>query len=349
MMKKSTLIFAFLTFLSYVAISQPQLTWQFANYEVINAGAQLQFDVEVKADAATTYHRDLQVYFDYNTAGFGPDVVAGGNITVTPLTLMDNFYFVVNTADNTSSKVAVITEATNEMTEPGSATYFNLMPSTFTGLLRITMDITDNTATAGIDFDEALMNGGQYYQSTSNTDALKYADPCLYDNDLLTNKLSTVYGNITYDNGANTPLSDITVKLMDGVIEVTSDVTDTNGDYNMSSMDDGSYSLENTTTKAWGGLSMNDVQLARQHVAGTNPLTGLRLLAADVTWDDPHNVAMNDVQLMRQRVAGTVSSWAAPDYVFEPQSVTVTSGIGTKTYDGLCSGDVDGSFTPPVK
>lgn len=348
-MKKFTLIFALIAMVSIVVTAQPQLTWQFANFEVINAGNQLQFDVEVKADVGTSFHRDLQVYFDYNTAGFGSDIVANAKVSVAPLALMSTHYVVVNSADNTGSKFAVITEAMNEMTQSGSATYFNAMPTTFTGLLQITIDILDNTETAGIVFDQALMNGGQYYQSTSDTDPIKYADPCVYDNNLLLNKLSTVYGNITYNNGASTPLSDITVTLMSGVVPVTSDISDVSGDYNLSSMDDGSYTLENTTTKAWGGLSMNDVQLTRQHVAGTNPLTGIFLLAADVTWDDPHNIAMNDVQLMRQRVAGSVSSWAAPDYVFETQNVTVTSGIGTKTYQGLCSGDIDSSFTPPAK
>ncbi len=167
-MKKFTLIFAMLTMVSIVATAQPQLTWQFANFEVINAGAQFQFDVEVMASSTGTFHRDLQVYFDYNTAGFGSDIVANGYVTVTPLALMNAHYVLVNPgADNTSSKFAVITEATAEMTQSGSLTYFNEMPNTFTGLLRITIDILDNTETAGIAFDETLMNGGQYHQSTS--------------------------------------------------------------------------------------------------------------------------------------------------------------------------------------
>ena len=63
-MKKLLTIFAFITFISFIVTAQPQLTWQFANYEVINSGTQLQFDVEVKADVTGSYHRDLQVYFD---------------------------------------------------------------------------------------------------------------------------------------------------------------------------------------------------------------------------------------------------------------------------------------------
>ena len=346
-MKKLTLIFALLTFVSFIGNAQT-LSWQFANYEVINAGSQLQFDIEVKADVGGTYHRDLQVYFDYNTLGFGSDIVANGKVTVADLTLMENHYFVVNSADNTGSKFAVITEASNEMTEWASATYYNEMTTTFQGLLRITIDIADNTETAGIAFDETLMNGGQYYQDDMSTDPIKYTDPCLYDNNLSGNKLSTVYGDVTYANGTSSALSEVTVKLMDGVVEVASDVTDSNGDYNISDIDDGGYTLESTTVKSWGGLSMNDVQLARQYVTSQPPgnaLSGLHLEAGDVDTDG--FVLMNDVQAMRQEFTSQPPGFTH-FWIFEEPGVTVTSGIGTQSYQGICAGDTDGSYVPPV-
>lgn len=310
-------------------------------------GTQLQFDVEVKADAATTYHRDLQVYFDYNTAGFGSDVVSGGNISIAPLALMDNFYVLVNPAgtDNTTSKVAIITEASNEMTQSGSASYFNMMPSTFTGLLRITMDIIDNTQTAGISFDDVLMDGGQYYQSTTNTDPIKYLEAGVYDNDLIANKLSTAYGMITYANVGSTPLSDITVKLMDGAVEVASDVTDASGNYNLSSMDDGSYTLANTTTKIWGGCNGLDVILTKRWIGGLHTFTPLQLVAGDVNQSGAPDAL--DVIMMKRRIGGlSYPAWNAADYVFEAASVTVSSGIGTVDYQALCSGDVNGTHLP---
>ncbi len=96
-MKKFYLIFALFTLVSITVTSQPQLTWRFANCEVINAGTQLQFDVEVKANVAGSFQRDLQVYFDYNTAAFGSNIVANGKITYTPLALMNaTKYTVVN-------------------------------------------------------------------------------------------------------------------------------------------------------------------------------------------------------------------------------------------------------------
>jgi hypothetical protein len=60
---------------------------------------------------------------------------------------------------------------------------------------------------------------------------------------------------------------------------------------------------------------------------------------------------MADVLLMRQRVAnnpaGTV--FVAPDWIFETQDVTVSGGNVSNDYQGICSGDADGSYVPAAK
>lgn len=342
-MRKFVLLFAVLITFSGYVISQPTLSWQFANYEVINAGTQLQFDVEVMADAASTYHRDLQVYFDYNTAGFGSSVAAG--VTVTPLSLMDTHYFVVNVADNTSSKVAIITEATNEMTQGASATYFNEMPTTFTGLFRVTMNIVSNTEMAGITFDQALMNGGQYYQD-SPAGAIKYADPCLYINDLNTDLLSTLYGTVTYAiNGS--PVENVNIVLDNGA-PVDATVSDASGDYGFSGPADGAYTLMSSSTEVWGGLNVIDVIFMRIRLANQSPPVWDPVwseLAADVTNDGLLNVI--DLIMMQLRAANLAApAWNAPDWVFMDESATVTSGLGNTNFNGICSGDVNGSYIP---
>jgi hypothetical protein len=345
-MKKFALVFALITLVSVYVTAQPQLTFRFANYEVINAGAQLQFDVEVKASVAGSYHRDLQIYFDYNTAGFGSNIVANGYVTVTPLTLMNTHYVVVNSADNTSSKFAVITEAIEEMDEPGSATYFNAVTTSFQGLLRFTLDIMDNTQVAGIAFDEALMNGGQYYQSTSNTDPIKYADPSAYDNSYLTSKLSTLYGTITYANAGSTPLNNCTVSLYLGAVLQGTDNTNASGIYGFSGIADGAYTLQTTCSLPRTGFNIADAFQLRQYLStGAPALTPLQIKAGDVSWDGFTNIV--DAFYMRQKLAGgAVPQWIAPNYVFLVQNATVASGLGMQNYQGLCSGDVNGSGTP---
>lgn len=348
-MKKIYVIFALFTLISLTVTSQPQLTWRFNNVEVVNAGTELQFDIEVKANVAGTFHRDLQVYFDYNTAGFGSDIVANGKISYSPLTLMNvSKYSVVNMADNTSSKFAIITEATAEMTQPGSSTYYEEITTTYQGLLRVTIDVMDNTAMAGIAFDEMLMNGGEYYQSTSNTNPIKYNDPCLYDNDISSLVLSTVYGTITYNNSFSTPMTNCNATLYQGVSVIdVSPATDINGDYFFTGIADGAYTIQTTVTKVKGGITTVDGIIIARIAAGIGgPYTPLQFLAADVNLSGV--VTTTDGILVKRRAAGLPSNWAAPDYVFEVPNVNATSGVGTVNYQSLCSGDVNGSHVPAL-
>lgn len=338
-MKKFSLIFALFTFVSIIASAQPQLTWRFANAAVVNAGTQFQFDVEVRANSAGTFHRDLQVYFDYNTLGFGTDIVANGKVNVVPLALMNTHYFVVNTADNTSSKFAIITEGTNEMTQPGSAAHFNAVPTTFTGLLRFTIDIASNIQPAGIVFDAALMDGGQYYQSTTNTNPLKYAAASVYNNDLGSLLLSTLYGTITYQNAVNTPLANCTVQ----VGALGSATTNANGLYQYTGLSDGPYTLTTTCSLPYTYVTtVADVNVVIAHLLGS-PLVGLYFLAAEVSGDGA--VTVTDYNLMVGNLLGSASGYpAVPAWRFEEQSATVTGGIGTKSFKGIQAGDATGSW-----
>jgi hypothetical protein len=349
-MKKFALLFACLTLMSFYVSSQPQLTWQFANAEVINAGTQLQFDVQVKASAVGSYQRDLQIYFDYNTLGFGSNIVANGKITYTPLSLLDaSQYLVVNMADNTSSKFAIITEAINEMTQPGGTTYYKEVTTDFQGLLRFTIDIApgSNLQAAGIAFDQALMNGGQYKQSTTNTDPVKYTDPCLYANDLSTLTLSSLYGTIVYNNFAQTPLTNCNATLYQGasVIDV-SPATDVTGLYMFTGIPDGAYTIQTTLVKAVGGITTVDGILIARFAVGLGTFSPLQFKAGDVNVSG--SISTTDGILVKRRAVGLTSPWPAADYVFEVPNASVASGLGTSSFKGLCSGDVNGSYTPPL-
>jgi len=362
-MKKFTLIFALFTFVSIVVTAQPQLTWRFANAEVINAGTQLQFDVQVKADIAGSFHRDLQVYFDYNTAGFGSDIVANGKISFVPLALMDvSKYSIVNSADNTSSKFAIITEANAEMMQPGSAANYLEITTAYQGLLRFTIDIISNTQVAGIAFDEALMDGGEYYQSTVNTDPLKYQDG-IYENDLSSLLLSSIYGTVSYDNGGATPLKLCNMTLTGGD---TYGPTTTDGKYYFTGMVDGAYEVAGTSTNVWGGMTTFDATLILRFVggvAGYDMLTNLQKRAADVNMTNTANgiTTFDATIILRTTAAGGLkpAQWTAPDYVFDGPypgtpalsgyPVNVSGGLGNANIKALCSGDVNGSYTPPAK
>ncbi len=185
-MKNITLLFALLFFAGAATFSQEQISFKFSNAKIIGGTHDvLQFDIEIKADAPGTFHRDLQVYLDYNTLAFGEGAVAAGKVSISALELMDSHYLTVSLVDNTPSKFAFISEAVEELNQPGTATHFSEVPVEYTGFIRVQMEIDDNNILAGIAFDEELMNGGQYMQSTTSTDPIAYNDPCVFENDLM--------------------------------------------------------------------------------------------------------------------------------------------------------------------
>jgi len=199
-MRKNNLLLAILILISSALFAQTQLSFRISNPYVISGTPDVfQFDVDVKADAAGTFQRDLQLYLDYNTSTFGSEIVANGKLTVAMLDLLADHYQIVNTVDNTDSKIAIITEATEELNQNGSAAYFNEVTTEWTGLLRLQIDIADATQLTGIEFDEDLMNGGQYMQDVASTDPLAYNDPSLYENSI--NNIDLVGQDIAMSTG----------------------------------------------------------------------------------------------------------------------------------------------------
>ncbi|GAB4325815.1 MAG: hypothetical protein Kow00127_18560 [Bacteroidales bacterium] len=179
--------------------AQEVLQWRLARPMVVPGTPDLfQFDVEVSATNPGTYHRDLQVYLNYNTAAFGSDISASGAVTVSKLELLDNpaypsaTYSIVNVADNSSSRIAILTEADNELTQPGTSAHFIEIPDTYTGLFRIQIEIADPAQLAGIGFESSLMDGGQYYQDAATTDPVKYAASGVYGQTLMNTSLQGI-------------------------------------------------------------------------------------------------------------------------------------------------------------
>jgi parallel beta-helix repeat protein len=175
--------------------SDPQLIWRFANPQIIPGSPSfLVFDVEIKCDVPGTFHRDLQVYFNYNDDAFGQQVVANGKIAISDLYLMNDqsYYYYLNYpgTDNSPSRYALITANSREAYMPGSPTYFTEVPTSWAGFVRFQIEIADAAELAGIFFGGIQMNGGQYYQNTSVPAPELYANPNLYENDLLSEPLT---------------------------------------------------------------------------------------------------------------------------------------------------------------
>ncbi len=124
--------------------------------------------------------------------------------------------------------------------------------------------------------------------------------------------MSTAWGNITYANGASTPLSDFTVTLTPGG---AFNVTDASGNYNISSIDNGVYSIGNTTSKAWGGFTTADNLLVKRYLLSLLSLNDLKKRSADV--NASNTISSADQLTIGRRLLSLLTSWPAPDFVFD--------------------------------
>jgi len=173
-----------------------EIFWRFTNPQVLAGTPEIfQFDIEIKCSAAGTFHRDMQIYFDYSPEVFGSDIQSNQKISLTKIGVMAEEhspgilkYRWINEganenygADNTQSRYALFSEPVFD--EPPSSAFHTHLPTEWTGFARVQMEIT-SPGQAGIQFNASLMNGGQYFFNETGS-PLGYAQTANYENHLL--------------------------------------------------------------------------------------------------------------------------------------------------------------------
>lgn len=134
--------------------------------------------------------------------------------------------------------------------------------------------------------------------------------------------------------------------------------TGANGYYELNGVLAGSYTLTGATTKAAGGVQSADALLVQRYLLNALTLTNLQKRCADVNMSNSITVA--DPLAIKRKVLVPTFNWAAPGYVFDgpfgaPNPVlggipiNVTTSDVTQELRTLCSGDVNGSYTPPLE
>lgn len=154
-------------------------------------------------------------------------------------------------------------------------------------------------------------------------------------------------GTLTYDNLAGTVLNNSTVQLKQGSNVVSETTTDAAGFYQFINPEIGTFNLNGLTTKPWGSVNAVDALFILKHFTGMSLLSGLKLVAADV--DGSNYVNASDALICMKRFVGLQTSFLVGDWAFEHPAVTIT-GVGNVTADfkGICYGDVDASYEPPI-
>ena len=156
-----------------------------------------------------------------------------------------------------------------------------------------------------------------------------------------------ITGNITYRNVAMTPMNGCTVMLYNASSQLLLTTTsNTSGYYEFGGLLDGDYTIQTSVIKAKGGITTVDGILTARFAVGLGTFNPLQIAAADVNVSG--GITTSDGILIKRRAVGLSSTWTAPDYVFQIPSVNVSGSNATVNYQSLCSGDVNGSYTPPA-
>jgi hypothetical protein len=151
-------------------------------------------------------------------------------------------------------------------------------------------------------------------------------------------------GQLTYKNLSESELNNVKIYLRssEGVI-VDSVNTDASGDYLFNDIVYDEYQLLCYTPKPWGGANATDALGIQRHVVYLQPLNGLNLVVADVN-NNGYVSSADALQVMR-RFVGLINSFAAGDWAFDEDMINLYTNV-TYNFNGLCFGDVDGSFIP---
>ncbi|HRY32354.1 MAG TPA: T9SS type A sorting domain-containing protein [Bacteroidales bacterium] len=159
-----------------------------------------------------------------------------------------------------------------------------------------------------------------------------------------------IVGTLTYMNASNTPMNDASVMLKDPLGNVVATTTaNADGSFLFTGIGLGTYTLDAATTKPWGGGNAADGLLMLKHFVGQQMLTGLPLVAGDVTGNGVVNA--HDALNTLRRFVNLLPDYAPqPDWVFENPVVNVDYVLAPVVdFHALCMSDVNMDYIPGFK
>lgn len=158
-----------------------------------------------------------------------------------------------------------------------------------------------------------------------------------------------IFGYVKYDNKDSTAMTRTTVYLWNsGDIIIDSMMTDDNGFYIFCLLINGTYKISCKTTKRWGGVNPLDALLVGNNFIGKYTIPdAMKKLAADVNNDKKINPI--DALMINRRYIGIIDKFYVSDWLFSNPTVNITGYDVFKNISAICAGDVNGSYTQPLK
>lgn len=198
-----------------------------------------------------------------------------------------------------------------------------------------------------------LVYAASQWDSHPNGDATALVAPQLvteiFDNAIAYENytgLKDITGQVLYRNNSSTPMAGVKVVLKQGCCTlIDSTYTDSNGEFSFPDLDPANYVLTASYSGVWGGANADDALLILKAFVGMSTLNLLQHNAADVDASDYINAI--DALMVAKRFVGLISAFSIPDWIFETPVVSLTGANNINvSLKGLCSGDVNGSYTP---
>jgi hypothetical protein len=151
-----------------------------------------------------------------------------------------------------------------------------------------------------------------------------------------------VTGKYIYHNDSQSPLSNVTVKLVNQTNQVVATtITNVDGIYTFTNVQAGDYTIKASSNQPSLGYSMKDCLSLLMYINGFLPLDNIQLLAADV--DNNNVVDRKDLNLMIASWAKSSVNFPAGNWKFETPHFTAK---GTKTASEEDAGGPDIPLPP---
>ncbi len=272
--------------------------------------------------------------YGFNLAVAAVDTTPAGTNGLSALNLAyPNFYWLISSDVNLGTAITF----NLELTAQGFANFSNIADLKI--IRRVDGDTTANQwVLQGSNYDNYLVGSTPTVDNTGSTGGINPAGARFtYGLKVVAPTAFTVSGKVTYGNGA-TGVKNVIVTLNPGGMTAT---TDTTGAYSIANVPNGTYTVAATSSNAWLGANATDALLASNYYNGTQTLTTIQQLAADVNVSG--SVNNTDALLIVRRFAGLDNSFAAGNWVFTTANLTVNGANATANLSGLVAGDVNAS------
>ncbi len=225
-----------------------------------------------------------------------------------------------------------------------SIAWYSMTPVSLTADTLVVIVFDGGTGTSQLSWD--LLTPGACYLTDPGAQMLPVN---FIDGTVQVISCNNLAGFVRYFNANATPVTNTTLQLIHNGDVAGNTLTSQAGYYFFAGLSPGTgFNLDVQCTKPWGGGNAVDALKAMQHFVNMFPLTELKFAAADV--DGSGFVNAVDALTIMKRFVGVQSSFVTGDWIFDDPDITVSTDDTTfQDIAGLCYGDIDASYAPPLK